>query len=459
MEDARSVEIAAPRKLLRVVGMAFGIAAVIGGTIGGGILRTPGTIAAALQDPVLILAVWIGCGLLALVSANSMAELAAALPRAGGPYEYCKVAFGPFAGFATGWCDWLTNVCAIAFLSVAAGEYTVALLHVPESWVPAVALVGLAFMTGLNWFGLRLGSRVQEALSFAKVLGLTVIVAACFVHAARTGLSEIGPSAAIAPVVAPAAVIVAVVRSMQLAYETYQGWNSGVYFAEEDRDNGRNLPRAMFVGIYVVMAVYVLVNAAVLLVVPMAELANSKLAVADAAGVVFGGQAEHVVTVLALVSLLGILNVIVMYAPRVLFALGRDGLSLRRAAEINAWGAPGSATLMTVAIAAVMTAVGSFEALFEITGFIGMLVNTVVMLALFRLRRTHPDLERPYLAKGYPWLPAVALATTMALLVAVTIANAVTTTVALAMIVVSRPVYTWLRHRAPAVAGTDQLRP
>jgi APA family basic amino acid/polyamine antiporter len=437
-----------PRTLLRVVGMAFGIAAVIGGTIGGGILRTPGTVAGMLQDPLLILAVWLGCGALAMASANSMAEMAAALPRAGGPYEYCKVAFGPFTGFVVGWCDWLTNVCAMAFLAVASAEFMTALLHLPVERVPVIALVVLGLMTILNWFGLRLGSRIQEVLSFAKVVGLAAIVVACFVHAARTGHSEIGAQPAGGPGLVPAALLVAVVRSMQLVYETYQGWNSGVYFAEEDRDNGRNLPRAMFIGIFLIIGVYMLVNLAVLMVVPAPQLAQSRLAVADAAGVVFGPAGEHIVTVLALVSLLGILNIIVMYAPRVLFALGRDGLTLRRATAINPWGTPGAATLVCVAVAAALAAAGSFEALFEITALIGMLVNAIVMIALFRLRRTQPDLERPYVAKGYPWLPGIALGTTLTLLVAILFANPLTSAAAIAMLAASYPVFVWLERRA-----------
>ena len=275
---------AAPHRLLRVVGLTFGIAAVVGGTIGGGILRTPGTVAGMLGDPYLVLAVWVGCGALVLASANSMAELAAALPRAGGPYEYCKVAYGRFAGFAVGWSDWLTNVCAIGFLSVAAAEFGVGLLHAPSAWVTPYALGLIALMTALNWFGLRLGSRVQELLSLAKVAGLAAIVVACLWHAARTGRTEFAAHVDGVASIAPAALLLAVVRSMQLLYETYQGWNSGVYFAEEDVAGGRNLPRAMFTGIFVVIAVYVLVNVAVLLVVPLPQLAASKLAVADAAG-------------------------------------------------------------------------------------------------------------------------------------------------------------------------------
>lgn len=438
----------APRHLLRVVGLAFGIAAVIGGTIGGGILRTPGTIAGLLGDPLLILAVWIGCGGLVLASANSMAELAAALPRAGGPYEYCKVAFSPFAGFAVGWSDWVTNVSAIAFLSVAAAEFAAAFLELPGSAVKPLTLGLLGAVAVANWFGLRLGARVQEVLSFAKVAGLLAIVVACFWHAARVGHTGLAAATGSAAAMTPVALVLAIVRSMQLMYETYQGWNAGVYFAEEDRAGGRNLPRAMFTGIAIVIAVYVLVNVAVLLVVPVEQLATSKLAVADAADVVFGGAAERTVTALAFVSLLGILNITAMFTPRVLFALGRDGLGVRRAAEINAWGAPASATLISLGVSAVMASIGSFEALFELTATIGMIVNSATMLALFRLRRTHPDLDRPYRARGYPWLPATALATTLALLVAVSIANTAVSAVAVGLLCLSYPAYRSIRRSA-----------
>lgn len=444
--------------LRRVVGVTFGIAAVIGGTIGGGILRTPGTIAGLLHDPSVILLVWLACGVLVLISANSMAELAAAVPRAGGPYEYCKLAFGRFGGFAIGWSDWLTNVCALAFLSVAAAEFTETLFGLPATWTPLLAVSVLALIALLNWFGLELGSRVQQALSLAKVIGLGAIVVACFVHAAGSGHHELAapPPAGTAASAAAIALLFAVVRSMQLMYETYQGWNSGVYFAEEDRDSARNVPRAMFTGIFVVIALYMLVNLAVLAVVPMPQLAASRLAVADAAGIVFGPGAERTVTVLALVSLLGILNITAMFTPRVLFALGRDGLSLPGAAHINAHGVPGVATLLSLAISAAMAAAGTFEALFEITGTIGMLVNSAAMFAFFRLRRTHPDLARPYRAKGHPWLPAIALATTLALLIAIGFANPLTTAAAFGLLGASYPAWRWIDRR---LGGLKPARP
>ncbi len=435
--------------LRRVVGVTFGIAAVVGGTIGGGILRTPGTIAGLLHDPSLILVVWLACGALVLISANSMAELAAAVPRAGGPYEYCTLAFGRFGGFAIGWSDWLTNVCALAFLSVAAAEFTETLLGLPASWTSLLAVSVLAVIALLNWFGLKLGSRVQEVLSLAKVVGLGAIIVACLVHAVGTGRHELDAAPIAGPAAAAGAVamLFAVVRSMQLMYETYQGWNSGVYFAEEDLDSARNVPRAMFTGIFLVIAVYVLVNLAVLAVVPMSQLATSKLAVADAAGVVFGPSAQRTVTLLALVSLLGILNINAMFTPRVLFALGRDGLSLPSAARINAHGVPGIATLVSLAISAAMAAAGTFEALFEITGTIGMLVNSAAMFAYFRLRQSHPQLARPYRAKGHPWLPAIALATTLTLLVAIGFANPLTSAAAFSLLALSYPAYRWIDRR------------
>jgi len=451
-ERVSGVQSRRPGQLLRVLGVGFGIAIVIGGSIGGGILRVPGPIAAQLNHPVLIIAVWLIGGMYVLLGANCLAELSTMLPRAGGPYVFARRAYGDYAGFAIGWGDWLINITSLAAFVVLFAEFVTALVPRLAGYTGLVAMVTILGFTLLHSAGVRSGSVVQQLTSGLKVLALVGFVAACF----WLGDAAMASHATAAPGAAPASwpvLLLAIMVSLQMVVETYAGWNSPVYFSEENVDPGRNLPRALFGGVALVIGVYVLVNLALLHVLPVEVLGGSKLPAADAMQAVFGGRGAQIVTVLAALSMLGIINATFMNAPRVLFALGRDGWLSARAQSVSAGGTPIVAMLITTVAWAALTFGGtSFEKLFLLAAFFGVLCDSAVAVSLFVLRAREPSLPRPYKAFAYPFAPLLYVLIASAIFIAFLINDPMGSLAATAVVATSYPVYWLLRRQRRAAA-------
>ncbi|HEX8289189.1 MAG TPA: APC family permease [Pyrinomonadaceae bacterium] len=267
--------------LLRILGVTFGLSIVIGGMIGGGILRTPGFVADQIGTPLLIIAIWILGGIYALFGANTFAELGTMLPKAGGPYVFARRTYGDYGGFLIGWSDWFLQTSTSAYLTVALGEYIGALFPVLADSIVIISISIFILLAVLNWIGLRMGSGIQKLTSLFKVVAFGFIVLACFIY----GGNQDGAVHAPLLISSPMTVFAAFILSLQAVMETYAGWNNPVYFSEEDTNPEKNIPRVMFGGILIVMTIYVLFNLAMIYVLPMSELAASKLPAADAAQV------------------------------------------------------------------------------------------------------------------------------------------------------------------------------
>ena len=421
--------------LLRILGVAFGLAVAIGGTIGIGILRVPGIVATEVGTSGLIMAVWIIGGLYSFAGANTYAELATMLPLAGGPYVYVRRAFGDFGGFLVGWSDWLLRVSSMAYLAVALIEYSP--IHFSSSNATTLlAIVALVCFTALHWLGLRVGSRAQEIMSLFKVIAFSVIIVSCFLFSPKAA-SE----ATTVPHSNPMLLFVGISLALQNILETYAGWNSPVYFAEEDTNPAKSLPRSLFSGVCLIMAIYVLFNLALVYSLPVSKIAGSKLAAADAAQLIFGGYTGEIITTIALISVIGIINASFLFTPRVLYALSRDGLFANAGATVNAKGTPTVALLVTVIIAIGLTTVGTFEKLFALSGFLAVVVDAATFASLFILRKREPELARPFKAWGYPVLPAIVLGGAIVLLFAFVLSNTLNSIYALAGMALSYPVY------------------
>jgi APA family basic amino acid/polyamine antiporter len=424
-------------ELQRILGVTFGIAVTIGGMIGVGILRTPGTVAAQLGSFWGIIAVWLVGGIYSLCGTLCVSELATSLPRAGGWYVYARRAFGDYVGFAVGWCDWLSGAAALAFTITTIGEYGAKLLPDVLTNTRLSGIVLIVPLLLLNLAGLRSGSRFQEWTSFLKAVAFLVLVLAIF----RSGRALQSDATTAASPVSVAALFAAVMFALQAVIYTYDGWYSAIYCAEENRDPGRNLPRGMIGGVVAVTAVYLLVNLAFLYALPMSRLASSTLPAADAAREVFGGRTDQLVTTLALLSLPSMANVQMLTSPRILFAMSRDGLLLASMAKVNRGGTP-SVALMVHTLAAVMFVVtGTYERLLAITTFLFVLVYGSGFLAILVLRRTEPLLPRPYRVWAYPWTPLVVLCGSFSFLVGVVLNDIANSAYAMALILCSAPLF------------------
>jgi APA family basic amino acid/polyamine antiporter len=430
-----------PRGLLRILGLAFGVAVVVGGTVGIGILRTPGTVAGRLESSGLIYLVWLLGGGYALIATNVYAELAAAIPRAGGPYVYVRRGLGEFAGFAAGWGDFAINTVAMAWTAVACSEFLAQLFPflMGREYFLAPALIVL--LTAVNSLGVKTGSGLQQALTLGKVLLLLGLVVAGFAYAGGAPLPMVGTRH-----LDLGASVVAVVVSVQFVLETYGGYNNACYFAEELTDPGHNLPRSMFAGTLLVIVLYLLINGALLHVLSPAQLAASTLPAADALARLYGPVARTAVTVVAAASALALLHGSVLLTPRILYGMSCDGLFRQSGTYVTRTGVPLFALWVSAAVGVAFATLGSFEFLFAVTASLTVLLDPLCALALFILRRREPALERPFKAFGFPWAPGLVLMSGGCLFIAYILANPKPSLIACGLLAVALPLFGFLRR-------------
>jgi basic amino acid/polyamine antiporter, APA family len=381
-------------QLRRVLGVGFGLAVSVGGTIGVGILRTPGLVAEQLHVPSVILLLWVSGGIYTLLGASCLTELGLMLPRAGGFYVYVRRAFGNTAGFAVGWTDWVMYCSVLGYLSIAIAEFIAALGVISADTVRIAAVLIVLGVVALQWLGIRISSQFQEMTTSLKCIAFLVLVSGCLVIPTGENASK---------TVSPSVTFSGLTLALQAIIITYAGWQSPLYFIEEDRDPARNLPRAMIGGVLSVLGIYLLVNIALLKALPMSELSGATLPAADAARVIAGPYGRNLIILLSIISLVPLLNAITMIGTRVIFGLGRDRLFWSRTSTVTSAGTPDTATLLTAAVAVVLIATGTFQRLIAMTSFFLAANYTLCCLALVVLRREEPDLPRPYQAWGYPW--------------------------------------------------------
>jgi len=427
-------------KLLRILGAGFGIAVIIGAVIGVGILRTPGEVAGHLADSRLILAMWLGGGIYALLAAASVTELGTMLPETGGYFVFSRRAFGDAVGFTVGWTDWIGQTSAIAYASIAFGEFLGALVPSLEGRETLIGIAIILVFGALQWSGIRASSRVQEATSLIKAVAFLALVAACFWFK--------GKSTDLVPPVRTEPLFVAMILAVQSIILTYDGWYEALYFTEEIRDPVRQLPRSMIGGVALVIVIYVLVNAALVYVLPLGVLAGSKLPAADAGLLLFGKSGATLVTALSLISLPPMINAVMLCAPRILFSMSRAGLFPSKMAQVSSRGNPDWALVMTLVLAMALVASGTFKTLIATASVIFVVNHCFALTALFVLRRREPVLARPFKAWGYPWVSALVLITAVGILAGSLFSDPRHSLYAAALIAISFPAYRLLRGGA-----------
>jgi APA family basic amino acid/polyamine antiporter len=373
-------------------------------------MRTPGIVAGAMPNEAWILGAWALGGLIVLADACGTVELGASLPRAGGPYVFAHRAFGPFAGTMLGWADWLNYTFAVSFVSVVFAEYAQRLGLATSLPLGALAVLLIAAVTLLNWSGTKASGASQVVGSAIKGLGLLLLVALLWLIP--------GHAAPVASAASPSPVLgfAAFATAMRAVAITYGGWSSCVYFCEEVHQPERNVVRATFGGILLVMLLYLLVNASILHVLTREQIAASKLPVADAMAAVLGPASGSAITLLAIISVVAICNLQVMTAPRIAFAMARNGVLPSVLTRVSASGTPRVALLATTIVAALAASTGGYERLIAIGAPFLIGVAAVSDLAAITLRVREPELERPFRMPLFP-LPAIIGFTVNALLI------------------------------------------
>jgi APA family basic amino acid/polyamine antiporter len=438
----RAVERSGPvaGRLLRVLGVAFGLAVLVGNTIGMGILRTPGEVAARVPSVWLFLLVWIlGAGY-ALLGALSLAELGAMKPRSGGLYPLVHDALGPFAGFISGWTDWIATCGSMAAVAIVLGEYAgplIPALHGHGSLTAAGVVLGFAL---LQWRGIRIGNITQLATSLLKGVALIALAVAALV---LTVPNATVPPIEVATRVLPGglALVAALVVALQSAIYTYDGWTGPIYFGEEIRDPGRAIPRAMIGGVILVLLIYLALNLAFLRVVGIAAMAGDPFVAATAAQRLFGPAGDTALRILMIVSLIASVNALQLMASRVPYAMSCDRLLPRLFQRVNPGGTPVPALLTGTALALAFIATGTFNSVLALLAFFFVANYALVFIALFVQRRRAPDAPRPFRVPGYPLVPAVALGGSLVFLAASVWGDRDNSLAALLLLALSWPIY------------------
>lgn len=426
-------------ELLRVLGVGFGLAVTIGGTIGMGILRTPGEVAKQLPTETLFIGVWILGGVYALLGAVSVAELGAMIPRSGGWYVFIHRAMGNYPGFVVGWSDWLSTCGTLAVIALVVGEYSAVLIPPLAGRDKAIAVAVVLMFAGLQWRGIRWGSFTQNVTSALKTLIFAAIAIAAFTIAGKSN-----PGASVAPAQG-FAFFTAIIIALQGVLYTYDGWYGIIYFGEEVRNPKRDVVRSMFGGVLLVVAIYLVVNLAYVHVLPMSQLANESLPAGAVARVLFGDYGDKVIRILAILSLLSTVNAYTLTAPRILYAMSCDELFHHRASRVNLGGTP-TATLFISTIVAILFIVSAkFSAILAALAFFFVANYSMGYISVIVLRFREPDLPRPYRAWGYPWTTLLVLAGSIAFLVGAIIGDKRNSLIALAILAASIPIYLLVR--------------
>ncbi|MCL4401327.1 MAG: amino acid permease [Acidobacteria bacterium] len=407
-------------ELRRDLGLWGAGAIVVGTIIGSGIFLVPSSMAARVGSPGWVFVVWVFGGLLSLAGALTYAELAAAMPEAGGEYVYLREAYGPVWSFLYGWTQmWVAKSGSIATLATAffyylanffpsldGVFYTVPLplgaggapLELRYGQLLAMALI-LALAV-VNYFGVRFGGQVQITVTLVKVglILFIVLVGLAWGSAHHTTLSG-----RVAPLT-----FSGFIAALVAALWAYDGWNNVSMVAAEVRRPQRNLPLALIGGTSVVIAIYLLTNTAYFHVLSAGEVAGSNRVAADMMRRVLGGGGANAVSLAAMISIFAALNGSLLAGARVPYAMARDGLFFRPIARVNAvWHTPAASILVLSGWSAVLVLSGRYEQLYTYVIFASWILYGMTAAAVLVLRRKRADLARPYRTLGYPVIPVL----------------------------------------------------
>jgi APA family basic amino acid/polyamine antiporter len=446
LASAVEIPISKPKggRLLRILGLGFGIAVIVGNTIGVGILRTPGEVAARLPNRELFLAVWIAGGLFTLLAAMNITELGVMLPSSGGHYTFARYALGEYSGFVIGWTDWLSDCGSESAVAVVMGEYLGLLFPAFAGRARFTACVIVVLLAALQWRGVRWGSGFQQFSTLLKGLGFFAVVAACFLFAP----SKPQVASAAAPMPHGWSLFVALLLAMQSMIYTYDGWAGVIYFSEEVEDPARNIPRSMFGGALAVTAIYVSVAWGILHVLPISAVAGKTMALGAAADRIWSGQGTRLIAALTVVSVISFMNACHLMASRVLYAMSRDKLIIRHADAVNRGGTPTVALALSTAAALMFIVYGGFDKIIAVLAFFFVINYIADLISIFVLRRREPNRERPYRVPGYPWTTVLTLFIYAAFLASIIAADRRNSIYALILLAASYPAFRLLKRTA-----------
>ncbi|MHA8065891.1 APC family permease [Aquirufa sp. ROCK2-A2] len=389
------------KQLWKVLGLGFGIAVTLGGTVGTGILRKPGPIADQLQSPLLISSLWLLVGIYALFGVSCVLELSLSIPKAGAWYVYAERAFGKYIGFLVGITSWLGTVTALGFGAYTFSEYLAIIFPFVGNYISIFAIGILVLLWLFHQMGVVFAGKSQEWLSGLKAVALILFILFC----GWKGQGGVWLENPTTPQHLP--LWPGIMSALLSIFYAFDGWHTAAYFTEENTDPVKTMPKSMYIGVISVSIIYLLINVVIMYSLPLEELRHSKLAAADTISYLFGADYGRYITIFLMLSILGILNTQSMFAPRVIFSMSRDGLFFEKASHVNKAGSPHFATHLTIGLACLFLLAGKEinEKLSDIATFFFVASYLSGFAALIQLRRKEPHLERPYKVWAYPFVP------------------------------------------------------
>ena len=397
-----------PTELKRELGLFDATMINVGTMIASAIFIVPATVAAAAHGTVTMTLVWVIGGIVSLLGALSIAELAGAYPEAGGQYAYLREAYGTVWAFLYGWATFaVINTASIAAIAVGFARYIGFFVPLSEAAVRIVAIASIVGLTLLNCRGVRLGATTQNILTVLKIGALLALIITSFVlpGGSVSHLQPLWPSGNVAQLIGPFGV------AMVAVLWAYDGWIETTYVGSEIVDPGRNLPRSIILSTLIVIALYVLASVAYAYVLSPDGMVGSALVASDAARVTMGSIGAGLVVVAILISTLGANNGIVLTAARIPYAMARGGMFFHSQGTVHPrYGTPITALVTQGIIASLLTAFGTYDQLFTYVVFAEFVFYALSASAVIRLRQTAPQIARPYRTWGYPVTPIVFIA-------------------------------------------------
>jgi basic amino acid/polyamine antiporter, APA family len=440
-------------ELVRGLGPWASAAIVVGSIIGTGIFLKPAEMAADAGSVFIVFAAWIVGGILSLFGALAFAELGAAMPEAGGEYAYLRRGFGPVWGFLFGWAYSIVGLPA-AMSALAAGllrfcgflvpavaqtvftrQFSLPFSNSPYmfvfTWAQPLAVVALMTVSFINYLGVRTGGGVQVVLTIIKISSIAAITILAFALA-RPGGVGFHP---FLPSGSGAAAFTGFFGALAASLWVYDGWEHLSRVGSEIKDPHRNIPLALILGVIFCSVVFILFSASSHWVLSFAAIAQSSHVASDVVETISGRSAALWVTLAMAVSALGTLNASTLTGARVPYAMARDGIFFRNTANIHpTFRTPGGALVFECALASVFALTGTFEELTSLFVFAAWIFYGLSVVSMMRMRRTEPNLSRPYRCWGYPWVPVIFVMGAAVLTITMWLARPVRSSIGLALI-------------------------
>lgn len=430
--------------LKREIGLMEAITMVVGIVIGSGIFFKASSVFSNAGNPTLGILAWIVGGIITIASALTIAEIAAAIPKTGGIFVYLKELYSEKWAFLFGWVQAVIYVpgvaAALSIVFVTQATYFIALTAVQQK---VLAIIMIFFITLINILSTKLGSKVQFVATIAKLIPIFVIIvfgllkgeansfAAASVASSSTGLAGFG----------------AAILGTLWAYD---GWVGVGNMAGELKNPKKDIPKAIIIGLTTIIAVYLLINIAIINVMPVSDVIASEKPASDAAVILFGNSGAALIAAGIMISIFGALNGYLMTGVRVPFAMAQDNLfpfAKFFGKVSDKFGTPSNALLFEAVIASLYVLSGSFEALTNLAVFAVWIFFVMAVYGIFILRSKHKDIERPYSVPLFPIVPIIGIAGGIYILISTLITSTSYALFGLAITALGLPIYFFIKRR------------